>query len=329
MNTISLHIYTKGHEIPDSLDSNIFHSKKLFQIYEATPKHTPYMIVARDENQEIISYMLAIIRKNNFLTPPFFFNRCTIYGRGVYPNSKYVKEYLFNQMQQFLTKKISKVAFIIEFKNLGNALWGYKHFRDNGYFPINWLRVRNSLHSQSSASERISVSRMRQIKKGLSNGATIEQVTKTEDLHELGKLLHKIHATHFRKYFPSITFFNQLEKHLTKDGKAKIFAVKYKGKIIGGSACIYAEDCAYLWFSGGLRKSYAPQHPGILAVWAVLKDSYKSGYKHLEFVDVGLPFKKHGYRDFVLRFGGKQNSTRRWFRFRWKWLNKLFTKIYV
>ena len=37
---------------------------------------------------------------------------------------------------------------------------------------------------------------------------------------------------------------------------------------------------------------------------------------------------KHGYREFVLRFGGKQSSTRRWFLFRWEWLNKLLNKIY-
>ena len=50
---------------------------------------------------------------------------------------------------------------------------------------------------------------------------------------------------------------------------------------------------------------------------------------HLEFMDAGLPFKKHGYRDFILRFGGKQSSTRRWFRFSWKWLNKLLCKFYI
>lgn len=110
--------------------------------------------------------------------------------------------------------------------------------------------------------------------------------------------------------------------------QSKIFIVTYKDKIIGGSACIYSEDNAYLWFSGGMRKTYALQYPGILAVWHALTDAKKWGYRHLEFMDVGLPFRKHGYRDFVLRFGGKQSSTRRWFRFRWEWLNKLLNKIY-
>ena len=42
-----------------------------------------------------------------------------------------------------------------------------------------------------------------------------------------------------------------------------------------------------------------------------------------------VPFKKYGFRDFILRFGGKQMSSRRWFHVRWNWLNRLLTKIYV
>ena len=56
-------------------------------------------------------------------------------------------------------------------------------------------------------------------------------------------------------------------------------------------------------------------------------ETYK-GYEHFEFMDAGLPFKKFGYRDFILGFGGKQMSTRRWFRFRWTWLNKIVCWLY-
>ena len=108
-----------------------------------------------------------------------------------------------------------------------------------------------------------------------------------------------------------------------------MFLVKYKGKIIGGSICLFSKESAYLWFSGGMRKTYEFLYPGILAVWAPITYAYEKGYAHLEFMDAGLPFKKHGYRDFVLRFGGKQSSTRRWFRFSWKWLNKLLCKFYI
>ena len=57
-----------------------------------------------------------------------------------------------------------------------------------------------------------------------------------------------------------------------------------------------------------MRKTYALQYPGVLAVWKALEDAHQRGFRHMEFMDVGLPFRKHGYRDFVLRFGGKQKQ---------------------
>ena len=77
-----------------------------------------------------------------------------------------------------------------------------------------------------------------------------------------------------------------------------------------------------------MRKTYALQYPGILAVWYALVDAKRRGYRHLEFMDVGLPFHHHGYREFVLRFGGRQISTRRWFRLKWQWLNRLLSWLY-
>lgn len=62
-----------------------------------------------------------------------------------------------------------------------------------------------------------------------------------------------------------------MDTRLIHSRQAKIFIVRYKDKIIGGSACIYSGNDAYLWFSGGMRKTYALQYPGILAVWKALQ----------------------------------------------------------
>lgn len=166
-------------------------------------------------------------------------------------------------------------------------------------------------------------------KKGLKNGAKVEEAHTVEEIHDFSRMLHKVYSSRIRRYFPANDFFRHMNNMLIKGQQAKIFVVKYKEKIIGGSVCIYSGDDAYLWFSGGMRKTYALQYPGVLAVWKALEDAHQRGFRHMEFMDVGLPFRKHGYRDFVLRFGGKQSSTRRWFRVNWSWLNKLLVKFYV
>ena len=307
--------------------SNTFHSTELFHIYEATPGYMPMLIVASVEGKQVAK-LLAVIRtgKRRFLSG--IVRRCEVYGTGEYFDSDTDREYLFGEMLQRLTEEAERRCFLIEFRNLENAAFGYKAFREQNYFAINWMRVYNSLHSVERVEERFSPSRIRQVKKGLKNGAVVREVQSTEEIKTFARMLHRIYSSKIRRHFPSTRFFHHLEDELMLQQRGKIFIVTYKEKIIGGCACIYSDDRAYLWFSGGMTKRYALQYPGVLAVWKSLDDAKQRGCRHLEFMDVGLPFKRHGYREFVLRFGGKQSSTRRWFRFRWEWLNRVLQIIY-
>ena len=324
---LKLTTYYGGSKVPELPGTNTFHSTELFHIYENTPGYTPVLIVASIKDQPVAK-LLAAIRTGVRWFPPGIIKRCEIYGTGEYFEAAVDKEAIFSDVLQRLTQEALRNCFLIEFRNLDNAMFGYKAFRENHYFAINWLRVRNSLHSLQKVEDRFSPSRIRQIKKGLTNGAKVREAQSSEEIKTFAQMLHHVYSSKVRRHFPNMKFFQHLEKQLIKGKQSKIFIVTYKDKIIGGSACIYSDDSAYLWFSGGMRKLYAPQHPGILAVWKALDDAKERGYRHLEFMDVGLPFRKHGYREFVLRFGGKQISTRRWFHFRWDWLNRMLIKMY-
>ena len=325
---LKLTTYYKGSDIPDLPGNNFFHSKELFLLYEATPSYTPIYIVATEE-QKTLAKILVVIRKNTSLIPFSILNRCDVYGTGEYLDDTIDKETLFGEMLSHYTKEIFREASIIEFRNLNNSLFGYKHFRGNHYFPVNWLRVHNSLHSVKSVDERFTASRIRQIKKGLKNGAEVYEAQNKAEIQAFTKVMRRIYSARIRRYFPGFEFFEHIDSTLLSAKIGKIFVVRYKEKIIGGSVLIFSEDTAYLWFSGGMRKTYASLYPGVLSVWAAMQYAHENKYRHLEFMDVGLPFRKHGYRDLVLQFGGKQSSSRRWFRVRWKWLNKVLCKIYV
>jgi hypothetical protein len=230
-------------------------------------------------------------------------------------------------MRQHLTGEVLKECFLIEFRNLPTALFGYKHFRKNGYFPINWIRVYNSLHSLSPE-ERLDAKRKRQINRSLKLGATFQEAITEEEIQTFLHLLKRHYSSKVRKHFPHLQLFRLLTEETDGRKAARIFIVRYKNRIIGGSFCMYSNDRAYLCFSFGLRKTFAWLHPNSLAIWAALTDAHQQGYRHFEFNDAGLPYRKVGYRNFILSFGGKQVSTRRWFRFRWEWLNKLSRWLY-
>lgn len=330
---LRLTTYYHGKDIPNLPGSNTFHSKELFQIYEATPGYTPLLIVATEDGK-LVARLLAAMRKAKRWLPAFISKQCVVYGEGelldeTLLSNKEKAEEVFSEMLEHLTQEASRSCVLIEFRNLNNSMFGYRVFRNNDFFPVNWLRVRNSLHSMTSADGRFSPSRIRQIKKGFKNGAKVEEAHTVEEIRDFSRMLHKVYSSRIRRYFPAKDFFRHMNSVFIKGKQAKIFVVRYKEKIIGGSVCIYSGNDAFLWFSGGMRKTYALQYPGVLAVWKALDDAHQRGFEHLEFMDVGLPFRRHGYRDFVLRFGGKQSSTRRWFRVSWNWLNKLLVKIYV
>lgn len=332
--TINLHLempvrlstYHKGDSLPPLPGATVFHSSELFHVFEMTRGYEPVLIVASVDGRPVAK-LLAVIRKSVRLFPPSIIKRCEIYGTGEYFDPASDKEELFGEMLEHLTHEALRKCFLIEFRNLENPLFGYRMFRRNHYFAINWLRVHNSLHSKAPY-ERLSLSRRRQINKALRNGAVIQAAENEDDIREFSLMLKKAYSSQIRKHFPDVDFFRLLAWQSPEKEMAKVFVVKYKDKIIGGSICIFSDQDAYLWFSGGMRTTYALLYPGVLAVWAALTYAHEKGYRHLEFMDAGLPFKKHGYRDFILRFGGKQSSTRRWFRLRWGWLNSLLHQFY-
>lgn len=48
---LKLTTYYHGKDIPELPGKNAFHSKELFQIYEATPGYTPLLIVATEDGR--------------------------------------------------------------------------------------------------------------------------------------------------------------------------------------------------------------------------------------------------------------------------------------
>ena len=320
--------YYHAYDIPDLPGDNVFYSKEMFQIYEATPGYTPILVVAYNGTKPIAK-ILTVLRKCIRLIPPSFIRRCEIYGTGEYFDDEISSEVIFDKMLEYITDIGIQESFILIFRNLENSLFGYKTFRKNQYFPINWMQVRSSLHNTSDLLDKVSISRRRQIKKGYANGAYVKEAKSIEEIRSFSQMLKMNYSYNIRKNFPCIEYFEYFDEKAVHSGMGRIFIVKYKDKIIGGSVLVFSKTNAYLLFSGGIKKTYKKLYPGVLAIWEALRFAQKEGYEHLEYMDVGLPFKKHGYRDFVLRFGGQQKSSRRWFRLKWSFINNFFVRLYT
>lgn len=342
MSELTTHIYSSNDTLPDGLlTEDFFHSRQMFEFSKHTPRHRPYLVTVEKDNGTVVAQLLGLVRYRSSLFPPYFFMHCRVLGEGAYRRSNgsearlrghsYIRDeqeseqqmQLFSMMLEKLKQHIGKTVLYIEVSNLSQKMFGYKAFRQNGFFPVKWMSIHNSLHSRNPLT-RISQHQQERIQSAYDKGVTTTVVNNDEDFKSFMRLLRHHHWLKPRRYVPANEFF----KSIQQENSGRLFLTKYHGHAIGCSAVAYSQQQAYLWYAAFRRKSFAPLHPADVTVWNAIQDSYERGYEHIYFMDVGLPFSKNPYRDFILRFGGKPVSTFRWFRFNFGWLNKLLAWIF-
>ena len=301
---------------------NFFHSPELFRICEKTSGQTPYMVVA-EQDGVVVAHLLATLRRRGSLIPPYLFTQGRIYGEGEY-NANVNKEEVFKLMLSAITQKLKrKLCMNIELSDLSQKMFGYKHFKKEGYFPVHWMEVHNSLHSMPPE-DRLDEKMSERISRIIEQEVEFKQVEDYEQFRKFYKMFNQFPSLKIRRYLPPSKQFWELGQ----GDNCRLFATIWRGKVIGGCVCIYSNNNAYLWYLASKRKSHPLLYPATATVWGAISDAYERKFKHIFFMDVGLPFKKSHYRDFILKFGGKEVSSYRWFRFTLGWLNHLMRLVY-
>lgn len=323
---IQISIYSHGEKLPLLNSGNFFHSPDFFYIAERVVGMTPYMAVAATEHGKEMGHLLAIVYHRCSPLPPFFYTQARIYGEGTYASelSSNEKEDVFGKLlHQIMQRLRHKLCLMVELSDLSTKMFGYRHFRHEGFFPIHWQEIHNSLHSMAPE-KRISPHLAQQIKRAYKAGIETREVSNMEEVTSFYRLLR----SHFRIKLRHIPPQLQLFKELYNIGRARFFITLYQGRQIGGCVCVYSEGNAYLWYLASQRKRYAYLHPNTVTVWQAIKYAYRHNYAHMCFMDVGLPWKQNPFRHFILKFGGKPIGKYRWFRVNIGWVNRLFSWLY-
>lgn len=331
MNQLTTQVYTRAADLPKGLsEENFFHSPQLFTLSKQTPHQKPYMVVVLTAEGEIAAQMLALVRYRSSWFPPYLYMHCRVLGEGEYmPAFQGQQHELFSMMLLTLTEKVGRRMLYIEISNLSQKMFGYKAFRQAGYFPVRWMSIHNSLHSHTPE-ERISPRMQKRLDTSYARGVVTGIVATDDDFRDFMRLLRHHNWLKPKRYIPHERFFRGI-----MEGKnGRLYITRYHGHAIGCSAVVYSgqhkpmQNNAYLWYAAFRRKSFAWLHPAETTIWHAIKDSHRMGFDHICFLDVGLPFRKNRFRDFILRFGGKPTSTYRWFRTSISWINKLLSWFY-
>ena len=323
MSELTTRIYTSGDQLPQALAvDNYFHSPQLFALCQQTSRQKPYMVTVENSDRQVLAQMLAIVRYRSSWMPPYLYRHCRIMGEGIYADDA-SKDELFGKMLSTLTAKLGPRMFYIEVSHLEQKMFGYRDFRANRFFPVRWMSIHNSLHSRTPE-ERITGQMQRRIDTAYKRGVITTEVESESDLTEFMKLLKHHNWLKPKRFIPSDTFFRGIKEQ----GNGRLYLTRYREHVVGCSAVVYSNHQAYLWYAAFKRKTYVFVHPDVLTIWHAIKDAHTKGYEHIYFMDVGLPFRKNAFREFILRFGGKPASTYRWFRCSVKWINSLLSWIY-
>jgi len=321
-------IYEETSQLPELLpNTGYFHSRELMELCELTPRHRPFMAVVSNEEGETVASLLAVERSRRSWLPPYLYRHVRILGEGAYqeetesatpPSDPLSKNMLFSMMIDALTRRLGQRTLYMEVSNLSQKMFGYAPLRAAGYFPVKWMSIHNSLHSKTPE-ERISQRQLKRIKYGVEHGVTTKAVETDKEFKAFMRLLRRHHWLKPRRFVPDKIFF----RSMMEQQRCTLFISQYNGHVVGASCLVYADGDAYLWYSASRRKSFAALHPNAVTYWNTIQYAYKRGCKHIRFMDVGLPFRRNIYRDFILSFGGKEVSTFRWFRISIRWVNRL------
>lgn len=331
-------IYEKTELLPElPPETSYFHSRELMALCEKTARQHPYMAVVTDDDGRTLSCLLAIERSRRSWIPPYLYKHVRILGEGAYREQEHTekedvattetdtpasanlsKNALFTMMIEALTQRLGSRVLFMEVSHLDHKMFGYAALRASGFFPVKWMSIHNSLHSRTPE-ERISPRMLKRINNALSHGIATKEVENDDEFKAFMRLLRHHHWLKPRRYVSDSQFF----LGLMAQKRCTLFITQYNRHVIGCSCLVYAEGDSYLWYSASRRKSFATLHPNAVTFWNTILYAHKKGCQHIRFMDVGLPFRRNPYRDFILSFGGKEVSTFRWFRISIKWMNKL------
>jgi hypothetical protein len=314
-------ILSSSSELP-LLDNDTFlHSAEMFSMLEKTSSVTPYMLVAFNDDGTIAAHMMVILRNRRWVIPPYFLTQGRVYGCGVYANEEQREEIFQELLTTANTLFRRKRCFYVEFSDMPHKMFGYSALRSAGYFPIPWLEVRNSLHSVHPK-ERLTPATTELIDKAVASGVVTTEVTDYDDFRAFYRKLRSYYRFKRRRYVPAERLFYEM----WQSNKARFFLTRRNGKVVGGSCCLYSGTTAFLWFLVGKRSSN--HYPSAVTLWTAILNAHSRGYRHLRFLDVGLPYERSHFREFILGFGGKPISSYRWFRINIGWLNRLIAWCY-
>lgn len=278
--------------------TNWFQTEECLKFYGSLAFIEPFECsVERDGNTK--GRIVGYIQKDGGAIKRFFSKRAIINGGPLLADdiTEQEVEALFKKCQKLLNGR----AIYAETRNFSD----YSNYRGTiertgwKYEPHYDIQIECS--AWPAVEDRIGKHRKKYIRLSLRDGAAIVAEPTLEQVHEFYSVLSFLYKTKVKSPLWPLSFFESLYK----SEFGRFFLVEYQGHIIGGSACVVAEDCVYEWFACGKDGEFKNIHPSSLTKYAGLQYAAEHGIR-FDMMGAGAPGDGgYGVRDFKLEFGGE------------------------
>lgn len=276
---------------------NVFQTPEVYEVYART-KHTTPLVLAVEEDNEIVGVLLAQIITNGDSFASWFTARSIIIGGPLVKDDREdVLECLLNAYKQLLPRKIiySEIRPVYEIEDIAENLYR-AHWKRKGHYNL----VMSLDKTQEELFNQMHKERKRNVNQAVKAGLIFREVTEKSDVRAIVELIKK---TYERKHVP-ISYLDMFEEVYDKMKQYAHFFASYtqEGVMIAGEVRLCYKDLIYAWFAGS-DEDYFKLRPNDFTMWNVICWGASNGYKLLDFGGGGEPGKPYGVRDYKLKYG--------------------------
>jgi lipid II:glycine glycyltransferase (peptidoglycan interpeptide bridge formation enzyme) len=281
-----------------SPSASFFQTKICSDFYASLPFFDAFAFAVM-ENEKLSGIICGYIAAEGGTVKKFFSRRAIISGGALLDEN--ISENALKTLLNFTVKTLKNKAIYIEIRNYGDYSQFKKIFIENGFVYNEHLNFHIPTPNVETALSQMSSTKRRDVKISQKEGAEIVEILQENDLKVFYEILKNLYSTKIKTpLFPYIFF-----ERIMKLSECKIFGIKYKGRIIGGSVCVMLKERAvYEWFACGLDRQFKNIYPSALAVWAGIEFAAKNNFEYFDMMGAGKPNEDYGVRSFKEKFGG-------------------------
>ncbi|MFC5048573.1 lipid II:glycine glycyltransferase FemX [Aquimarina hainanensis] len=276
--------------------ANFFQTPQALLFFEKTGIKTFSFIALAGE--DVLGIVSGIILKKKGIQASLT-SRAIIYGGPVF-SKKATKQDISGLLTAVIEGLKNKVIYI-EIRNFTDYSNYRNLYEEVGFSYQPHLNFQVACDDYALMKKRMSSSKLRQIKKSIKAGASIQTATTEAEIKAYYTLLYHLYKTKVKTPLPTYQFF----KKLWETNTAVFLLIAYKDEIIGGIVCpVFSDKVIYEWFICGMDRVYKDVYPSVLATWAAMEYAHRHHIACFDFMGAGKPEEAYGVREFKSKFGG-------------------------